>query len=296
MISRIAPYCMVWTLFFSLQCVWAAEQVFSPTSQPVRKGSFKGIEAALIKAERCNTCLSINRFQFQVKRKGKLLYSFALANETAQVDEVFPVNERETVVFGRVNANTAIVSRINNATGNVLQSFFCFNPSMSPDRRYVVFVKAYPNHFVEGETDEYLFLDLVTNKNEKGAVRAFYPPGAQNKPGGNVNVDESNRHHMVSSEFTWVRNDVVTFADKNQGSVLLILTEFRSGSPFIKAANLGSYRGLQEQCGLGEDAGGFRITSIKEDSKSARYIVRFDGVNRTCKNVSQVQILDSTMR
>jgi len=174
-----------------------------------------------------------------VDKRNGTTHEFTLQNETAQVDELHIIKAFRIAVIGRVLANTSIVSIVNSHTGRLIDSFYCFYPTVSPDRRLVAYVKVFPAHFVEGTSAEYLLYDfeLSPQENRPSSKAAslgdhmnvgfpIYPPGSLNLPSDNVLVAADKTHTIASDGFFWSKDSkMLGFADLWGRSTSVILAD-----------------------------------------------------------------------
>jgi hypothetical protein len=224
--SASRPVATVAILFVFCSVCPAQEKPFDPAKQQMLSARSQQLLVTLNKREPCDKCPSTSRFRFQVRDLQKATSrEFVLENETAQVDEIHLSKHGKLAIFGRVLANTSMVTIVDTRTWRPIDSFFCFRPAISPDKRFLVFEKVYPAHFQANISSLYLIYDikatpeanrnqgiLVENRTDVG--RPIFPPGAQNMPGDNLNVPLEKQHMMASNQFYWTKNGSgVLFAD-----------------------------------------------------------------------------------
>jgi hypothetical protein len=192
-------------------------------------------------------------FHFRAERRATGATSgFQLANKTAQVDAISITPDGRAVVLGRATANLAVVTLIGLPSGASLDEFMGWRPEISPDVRYVAYIKWYPPHIGYGYslTDEYLAYDLMASplQNRTPASRKrmdhydvgwpLYPEGARNAPGDNV-LDANNAptHSLASDGFFWPGGgDTVMFVDRWRGVNRLVVADLTDGVQRPKVA------------------------------------------------------------
>ncbi len=136
----------------------------------------------------------------------------------------------------------SVVTVMDPRTGKLLDSFWCMQPSISDDNRFLAYIKVFPLHFVPGVSYEYLVYDLAGTPEENrtppnrermsdkyDAGWPVYPPGLDNSPGDNILADESLAHSISSSGFFWLHKDAFAFADQWKGEQSLVLVGLRQG-------------------------------------------------------------------
>jgi hypothetical protein len=199
---------------------------------------------ALKRTEPCLTCPAQRAFLFEVKRRAKGTASeFRIANDTAQIDQVYAVNNERAAIVGRIQSSTTIVNLVDVNTGKLLDEFWCFDPSVSPDGRFVAYGKVFPLHFVPGVSYEYLVYDLTavpehnrtpTNKgrtaNRVDVGWPVYPVGLSNGSDDNILSDQALAHFISSDGFFWLdKSDTVAFVDRWQGANRLVVADVSVG-------------------------------------------------------------------
>ncbi|MDP9268873.1 MAG: hypothetical protein M3P27_11200 [Acidobacteriota bacterium] len=225
-----------------------SSDAFSPGHQRPLKARHGKVALSLLGEEPCRSCPAGRRFRLLVSGVSKQPRSLTLANETAQIDSVYLVDASLTIIVGRVLANTSIVTLIENDTGSIRDSFYCFWPAVSDDRRYVAYVKVFPAHFVEGETSEYLLYDVkltpranriqpaVLLSDHINVGRPIYPPGSVNRPGDNTLVAEAERHEIVANGLYWLPVENLAFVDRVDGGLFLVVADLSAHTSAAKIA------------------------------------------------------------
>jgi len=142
-----------------------------------------------------------------------------------------------------VNGDVHEVVIIGVATGNITDKFYCYEPVLSPSKRFLVFIKFFPAHFVEGVSDKYLFYDFQKSAkanrprnvglgDPQNVGQVLYPPTAKNQVGDNTGRPPSEVHMLASGTFFWSpKGDRVAFADTYQGKVTLVVVGLDGGGP-----------------------------------------------------------------
>lgn len=120
-------------------------EAYDPQKQKAIRTETTEFVLSLTRKEACQGCLSGVSFSFEVtsKQDGRA-WQFSIANLTMQVDEAHIVSETRAVVIGRTAAS--VVTVVDFTRGAVVDSFLCYRPAVSPDNRFVAYVKFYPQH------------------------------------------------------------------------------------------------------------------------------------------------------
>jgi hypothetical protein len=144
------------------------------------------------------------------------------------------------VAIGSENASASRVLIIDLEHGVILDSFDAFYPAISPDGRFIAYVKFYPPHFVKGTDDHDMLYDVA--KSATGNRPASVPlddlvnvgvnvyPGGQNKEDDNVGVPADRAHGTVSPFFWGPDSQKLIFADQTQ-SLRLVEVKVSESNP-----------------------------------------------------------------
>jgi hypothetical protein len=161
-----------------------------------------------------------------------------------QVDSIRRSGNDRVVVLADLAAGAHYIGVIATDPAELLDQFWTSAPpGLSPDNRYVVFVRFYPMHGAEGYDDQYRLYDVlgsrainwpgrpaqdapageIINYDASKAGVPVYPLSAAEVGRDNTNVPEAEVHHLLSY-FVWDTNSKrVMFADETNGRVSLVL-------------------------------------------------------------------------
>jgi len=209
--------------------------------------------SVLLKAtESCPGCPAGVAFVFEVEDKiSRQVSSFRVANQTSQVAEVIPIGASKALVLG-TSAAGDVATVVALPSGRVLDSFLCAGPSISPDHRFLAFVKWRPAHLPPDVevSNEYLVYDLLRDAgfNRPAAKRgvkydagwAIYPPGATNAELENlVHGAAIAEAHALISPLLWLDGkNLLTFVDRSGGAIRLVLADVAEGVNRVKVRAL----------------------------------------------------------
>ena len=212
-----------------------------------------------------------------------------------EITEVCPLSDGRLVVFGYYGGTGVFI--VDRAKASVVDTFASSDPVMSPDQRWIVYVKMYPLHGVEG-TDEYLIYDLtkspaqnrpdgdVKNATDVGAV--IFPPGQKNLGGDNIGVPREQLHYNLSGFYWAADSQAVLFVDAvadavNIAKKIILVTLDEKGAPtawehLITASDVcgseipGVSAGLRpmDRAEVGPDRGGTRAIIVDLHSDDRR--------------------------
>jgi len=165
-----------------------------------------------------------------------------LPAEIVQVNEMRAAQGGKAVVVGMVNGSVYEIVILNTRAPGIADMFLAYSPALSPDARFIAFVKFYPAHFVEGTDDRYLLYDVsrsaVDNRPSNATLNdhtnvgiAVYPHTA-NQGGDNTGVPPQQQHHMLAQRFFWQSDSSrYVFADDYAGEWDLVLVAIADGVP-----------------------------------------------------------------
>ena len=108
---------------------------------------------------------------------------------------------------------------------------------ISPNQRWIAFVKMYPLHGVDG-SDQYMLYDLAKTAagNRDGdpsdVGRVIFPPGHENFPGSNVDLPKS-QQHFGGTRIYWAPDSrAIAFEDRTaEGPGMVLVTLDDNGTP-----------------------------------------------------------------
>src|ERR1019366_7666481 len=80
--------------------------------------------------------------------------------EVSDVQEIGRYQDR-IIVVGDIGAWVSRVVIVSGDTGAATDSFDAFKPAVSPDRRFIAFVKFYPPHGATGTEDHHMLYDMT---------------------------------------------------------------------------------------------------------------------------------------
>ncbi len=166
----------------------------------------------------------------------------------AQIDEIHAIDEQHALVVGRVQSSVNGIVLLNVVTGDVQDRFIALRMAVSPNERYVAFVKVFPLRFTEGLTAQYVIYDTAIDPAENRHSRVpsdnvvdvgipVYPPGAQNLPGDNYG--QSVTHTWMSDIFWDADGRRLAFAVREGNSeASIVRVDLSSGVHVAEVSNV----------------------------------------------------------
>ncbi len=166
--------------------------------------------------------------------------SVTLPSEFVQMGSARLFTSDRLVVTGMVNGDVSEVIIVDSNKAEMHDHFLCYSPTVSPDGRYVAFVKFYPAHGVNSVEDHYSIYDAKLSPeqnrpplyphNPAVVGKIVYPNGLSNKPSDNVDLESTSTHRMVSDGFFWDEQSVsVVFADEFHDELSAVVVGINNG-------------------------------------------------------------------
>jgi len=236
---------------------------FNPERQKQLSAESESLRIYLERTESCRDCLGRTSFVFMVNDKLRgSVKTFTIENETAQIDQIFIVNQSRAIVIGSVSGTIRSVNIIDPGTGAIVDSFPCIYPSLSKDGHFLAYVKS-ASGFSSPEAWSYVYLiyDLKaeparnrSSSNEGGGDAAVvgvpvYPAeGVTNRL--SEGMDESSAHMLASERLFWTDEVTLAFVDRWQKVNKLVIVDLSSGlEKFkVKAQKVDSSK-ITKSCG-----------------------------------------------
>ena len=230
--KRICPYCLVVVALLPCRAQvfrdgsdtsYTPTQQFNPGTQRDVTLSDDTVQATLVKA---NGGLYIESQWGKDKSRTKLPV------EVGQVDWISRGANNRLVIKAMVNGSGSEVVIID-SQGRILDKLLCYLPSLSPDGRYIAFIKFYPTHFAEGPTDKYMLYEISKSPGENrqsevplldwvSVGKTIFPPREGHIPGDNLNQDDAVQHFSASGFFWAPDSKECVFLDRTASGYQLI--------------------------------------------------------------------------
>lgn len=98
------------------------------------------------------------------KRGGAPSYT-RLPAEMAQANQVLRAQGSKVAIIGMLNGDAWVVAILDTTTDEIIDTIWCYAPSLSPNGRYLAFVKFFPTHLPigpgqSGADDHYMVYDM----------------------------------------------------------------------------------------------------------------------------------------
>src|SRR5439155_16929951 len=92
-------------------------------------------------------------FKLEVTRPGRQVDAVALPDDVEQINSIDPAPGNKVIVIGMASGLNDTVEIVDTLNPRVLDHFWAYDPTLSPDGQFISFIKFFPPHFVEGPTD-----------------------------------------------------------------------------------------------------------------------------------------------
>ncbi len=224
---------------------WQPDVAFRPDQQSKLSRTSESWDVTITSWKSCPEALSNECFFFRISNKAQHTEStFKLANQTTQIDALRIVSPSRLVILGKSLPNLSIVTIVDMSQDRELDGVVCEKPTISPDGRYLAYLKFVPVHPGYGwsSSAEYLIYDFSLSPQENrtrfnssqqtnpyNVGWPLYPPGTRNMPGDNLLEGQDVPVHWSISPFFWVNSSEVAFVDRWHGSAYLVLASLKSG-------------------------------------------------------------------
>jgi hypothetical protein len=151
---------------------------------------------------------------------------------------------RGSLLFLRQDPHTTLydVFRVERENALVVDQFWGYSPSLSPDGRWIIMRRMYPVQSA-GATDDYLIYDMAANASQnrrtqmsrddpKTAGILVYPMVDDAESRDNTNVSEQEIHSFQSDRFYWASDSTsVAFGDFQNGRLSIVLIRVNENPP-----------------------------------------------------------------
>jgi len=177
----------------------------------------------------------------------------SIANNGRQIDvklppEIFDVQQIDRyrdrlIVIGDIGASVSRVMIVRVDTGVASDSFEAFTPTVSPDGRFIAFVKFYPPHSATGTEDHHMLYDMIKSGranrpagvglDDRFDVGLNVYPGHGNKEDDNIGVPERLAHNSPSLIFWSPDSAQLAFADQTESLKLVLVKVAGAAAPSV---------------------------------------------------------------
>lgn len=163
----------------------------------------------------------------------------SIKNGTHYVTLVKEYKEK-VIIIGEIDSNTKIVNILNKSDLKLVDSFYCFFPSVSTSGRYIVAELSAPSHGQKMSNDDlFLCYDLNKSPNEnrlkeydekeiKFVGKPIFPEINYNSQTFSSDNILNRPPYMLRDEILWsIKNDICMFLVSNENDVKLVFCNFK---------------------------------------------------------------------
>lgn len=178
------------------------------------------------------------RLSIVLQRKVGGQQAISLPEDIAQVNEIRRGPANRGLVVGKYSGDLSALAVLDLNAATVSDVFWAYAPDVSPNARYVAFIKFFPAHGYgdsDGPEDHYMLYDLTqtASRNRPPGIKAsrtdvvgttVYPPNIGNREADNLGIPEREAHFAATDGFFWSpTSDRYVFADTHQGALILVM-------------------------------------------------------------------------
>lgn len=191
----------------------------------------------------CSNCDGeMGGFTINVKdEKNVSVSTSVISNGTYSISDV-EFYEKKVLVVGSLNSSIKIVTIIDVATLKVITYFYCFNPSISPSKRYIIFKKFYPRFGPsELQTDLYLAVSMLSDEYMGVPPESIGTPLYPKKNADNASYDvyapSFSQSHMAITDISWKKEvDWAYCTELYNGNVYVLIFDFSDHNDMVKVS------------------------------------------------------------
>lgn len=229
-------------------------------------------------------------YRVEVVKKGKRIdvlvsklavqLRLQIPDEVAQIHRVRVGSDR-VIVSGWMNGSLATcVSAFDLKSGGMVDKFWGYAPSISPDSRFIAFVKFFPSHGVERWEDQYRLYDLLKSPQENRLKlsldsestegshqvevgQALYPLKPKEVNRRWYDIRDGDQHQRAAG-FGWSKNSrEVAILDTHRGRVTAVLVTLPINGTMPSSVLVAPVAALNSRCSPGSAVS---CTSIPPES------------------------------
>ena len=192
------------------------------------------------------------RLRIVLQKKVGTQHAISLPEEIAQVNEILRGPANRGLVVGECSGDLSALAVLDLNAAIVSDVVWAYAPDVSPNARYVAFIKFFPAHGYgdsDGPEDHYMLYDLTRTalQNRPPGVKAsrtdivgttVYPPNIGNRDSDNLGIPEREAHFAATDGFFWSpTSDRFVFADTYRGALTLVMihVDGAGGHPIASA-------------------------------------------------------------
>jgi hypothetical protein len=160
-----------------------------------------------------------------------------------EITQVCPLPDNQLLIFGRaVGAHNVVI--VDGALTRVLDSFYAYDPKVSPNQRWIAGRAFYPPQSEVAFSDEYVLYDLEmkvdtertasSQPSKDDAETVIYPVVDGHRQARQAGLPAQQTHRFCSEGFYWSSDSrFLGFADCVKDSLSLVVTDVQRRKTFV---------------------------------------------------------------
>lgn len=220
--------------------------LFQPASAPAKRWADEQLNASAVR--------EANGWALLLQRPGAEPMRLPLPEELVQVTHLQRQGDRLVVTGWMNSALATAVVLVDWAQGSIVDQFWGYEVSVSPDASSIAFVRFHPSHFVQGEESQYRLYRTAWSaeanrrdvpaalvrqgavSRERDAGAAVFPLAAEERWRPNVQVP-ANQAHRHQSPLVWSADSQrLAFIDLQGGVARLVVVTVGAGNRAARTA------------------------------------------------------------
>lgn len=187
-----------------------------------------------------------------------------LPDEMAQLSEIRPIYGNKVVAIGLANSAVSVIAIIDRKTGVIIDTFYGYKPTISPNGYWIAFQEFFPSHSEEDIRSCYRIYDVSHNASRNRHAQAdvsdpqwvgfsIYPLRTRSQQIECGATNKDGEFLMASDTFVWgEKSDQFIFSTSNGNALNLVLVKLSGRSKqwqtFIYDLNKDKHTCLATSC------------------------------------------------
>jgi hypothetical protein len=115
-------------------------------------------------------------FKIELTKAGGRPRTIALPDDVAQVNSIAWASENRIAVIGMINGSGYTVAVIDAAQATIMDTFFGYQMTLSPNRDFAIFIKYFQPHGVDDPEDRIRMYDFLRPAKQNRPTEPSFPP------------------------------------------------------------------------------------------------------------------------
>ena len=216
-----------------------AVQTYDPAHQKPVSVSAPGIE---IRWEPGDMDHAASKPGKLVLKKAGNVITLQMPDEIGQVNRIVPLKGNRAIVQGMVNGSVSEIVVLDWANAQIVDTFMCYLPEISPDGERIAFLKFYPPRGHDYEPRDFVMIyDTIRSASENrpsgvqekdriNVGRTVFPKDHQNRQGDNVGKSVEPGYRSSSKLFWSAESSDLVFAVHSGPKLSLVWFKVKNNS------------------------------------------------------------------